>query len=217
MKERFKKIKNVLLVVFLSVAGMWEYMQFFMYHDFPQAVVVLPIIGFLAGFFLKKWGFLTLATTALMSLVFQWIQSPQDTLGYVETSKVAIILQILPAVLAFLLLGILGGLVASIFLQKERNITLRILCLGMGIILTLGSGIFLFRNPLYPFVARQKISQYAKKYDTKEYPVSEVNVYYSFSDLEYLGRVVMSDGVIHPLAHHRSTGEVTEENAEEKN
>ena len=41
--------------------------------------------------------------------------------------------------------------------------------------------------------------------------VSDVVVYYSYTDLQYLGRVVMSDGVIYPLSHDMKTGEVKEE------
>ena len=97
MKERFKKIMNVLYLVIFSIAALWEYMQFFMYYDLPQIVVILPIIGLLAAVALKKWSFLLLGTTTLMAVVFQLIEDPQDGLGYVDTSKITIILKILPA------------------------------------------------------------------------------------------------------------------------
>ncbi|MGN1205669.1 MAG: hypothetical protein ACI4SQ_01635 [Eubacterium sp.] len=211
MKERFKKIMNVLCLVIFSVAALWEYMQFFMYYDLPQIVVILPIIGLLAGMILRKWSFLLLGTTTLMAIVFQIIQDPQDGLGYVEISKVSVVLKILPAVLLFLLIGIVAGLLASVVFHKKRNISVRILCCGFGILLALAGGIILFRNPLYPFAARHQIRQYAQKFDTKEYPVSDVVVYYSYSDLQYLGRVVMSDGAMYALSHDRITGEVKEE------
>ena len=211
MKERFKKIMNVLLLVILSIAALWEYMQFYMYYDLPQIVVVLPIIGLLAAVALKKWSFILLGTTALTSIVFQIIEDPQDGLGYVDTSKIEIIVKILPAVLLFLLIGIAAGLLVRMAFHKDRHISLRILFCGLGIIIALAVGITLFRNPLYPFIARHQIHQYAQKYDTKEYPVSDVVVYYSYTDLQYLGRVVMSDGVIYPLSHDMKTGEVKEE------
>lgn len=201
---------NVLLLVIFSIAALWEYMQFFMYYDLPQIVVVLPIIGLLAAVFLKKWSLLLLGTTTLMSIVFQIIQDPQDGLGYVEISKPTIVLRILPAVLLFLLIGIVGGLLVRVCFCKDRHISLRIFCCGVGILMALAGGIFFFRNPLYPFIAKHQIHAYAKKYDTKEYPVSEVVVYYSYTDLQYLGRVVMSDGAIHPLSHDMSSGEVKE-------
>ena len=63
MKERFKKIMNVLYLVIFSIAALWEYMQFFMYYDLPQIVVILPIIGISqrppyqsAHFILRTWG-----------------------------------------------------------------------------------------------------------------------------------------------------------------
>ena len=211
MKERFKKIMNVLLLVIFSITALWEYMQFYMYYDLPQIVVVLPIIGLLAAVALKKWSFILLGTTALTSIVFQIIEDPQDGLGYVDTSKIEIIVKILPAVLLFLLIGIAAGLLVRMAFHKDRHISLRILFCGLGIIIALAVGITLFRNPLYPFIARHQIHQYAQKYDTKEYPVSDVVVYYSYTDLQYLGRVVMSDGVIYPLSHDMKTGEVKEE------
>lgn len=211
MKERFKKIMNVLYLVIFSIAALWEYMQFFMYYDLPQIVVILPIIGLLAAVALKKWSFLLLGTTTLMAVVFQLIEDPQDGLGYVDTSKITIILKILPAVLLFFVIGIVAGLLVRMAFRKDRHISLRILFCGLGVLLALAAGIVLFRNPLYPFVARHQIHQYAQKYDKKEYPVSDVVVYYSYTDLQYLGRVVMSDGVIYPLSHDMKTGEVKEE------
>lgn len=202
---------NVLYLVIFSIAALWEYMQFYMYYDLPQIVVVLPIIGLLAAVALKKWSFILLGTTALTSIVFQIIEDPQDGLGYVDTSKIEIIVKILPAVLLFLLIGIAAGLLVRMALRKDRHISLRILFCGLGIIISLAAGIILFRNPLYPFITRHQIHQYAQKYDTKEYPVSDVVVYYSYTDLQYLGRVVMSDGVIYPLSHDMKTGEVKEE------
>lgn len=211
MKERFKKLMNVLALVIFSIAALWEYMQFYMYYDLPQIVVVLPIIGLLAAVALKKWSFILLGTTALTSIVFQFIEDPQDGLGYVDTSKIEIIVKILPAVILFLLIGIAAGLLVRVAFRKDRHISLRILFCGLGIIVAFAAGIILFRNPLYPFIARHQIHRYAQKYDTKEYPVSDVVVYYSYTDLQYLGRVVMSDGVIYPLSHDMKTGEVKEE------
>lgn len=202
---------NVLALVIFSIAALWEYMQFYMYYDLPQIVVVLPIIGLLAAVALKKWSFILLGTTALTSIVFQLIEEPQDGLGYVDTFKIEIIVKILPAVLLFLLIGIAAGLLVRAAFRKDRHISLRILFCGLGIIVAFAAGIILFRNPLYPFIARHQIHQYAQKYDTKEYPVSDVVVYYSYTDLQYLGRVVMSDGVIYPLSHDMKTGEVKEE------
>ena len=125
MKERFKKIMNVLYLVIFSIAALWEYMQFFMYYDLPQIVVILPIIGLLAAVALKKWSFLLLGTTTLMAVVFQLIEDPQDGLGYVDTSKITIILKILPAVLLFLLIGIVAGLLVRMAFRKDRHISLR--------------------------------------------------------------------------------------------
>lgn len=210
MSERFKKIAAGLLIIVCSLAGMWEYMQLYMYFDLPQAVVILPVAGFVAGIALRKAGFLVPAVAAVTSVVYQMVESRSSSIGIVETSKFNIILNLLPVILLLMLLGVAGGLLVRVLLERKKPLVVGIVCGVLGLVLSFGGGIFLFQNPLYPFLAKNAIQKYAEKYNSADYPVSEVSVVYSFDDLEYEGRVVMSDGRVYALYHDRSTGEVSE-------
>ncbi len=66
----------------------------------------------------------------------------------------------------------------------------------------------MFGNPLYPFKARFDINRYVQKYESENYPISKISVYYSMEDLEYQGKVEMSDGVIFVVYHERESGNV---------
>ena len=59
-------------------------------------------------------------------------------------------------------------------------------------------------------MAKAAVDRYAKKFESDSYKISEVSVYYSLEDLQYQGRVVMSDGIVYALYHDRGSGEVTE-------
>ena len=73
MKERFKKIITGLLLTAFSVAGLWEYMQLYLYFDLPQAVVILPVVGAVAAVVLKKLSLIVPALTAVISIVYQMV------------------------------------------------------------------------------------------------------------------------------------------------
>lgn len=201
MKERLKIILSGLGIIILAIIGLWEYMQMFMYFDLPQVIVIMPLVGAAAAICLRKYSFLVLASTAAVCIVYQMVAGG-------EISKAAIILNILPIILIFTLVGIAGGFLVRVLINGQRPKAVGILCCVLGVVFTLGGGIAMFRNPLYPFVARHAINSYAQKFDTEDYRVSKVSVYYSIEDLEYQGRVEMSDGVIYAIYHERATGKV---------
>lgn len=210
MKERFKKISAGLLITLLSLVGLWEYMQLYLYFDIPQAVVALPAAGALSAILLKKMGWVVPGASLLICVVYQLVEKRSSSVGIVETSKLKVILSVLPVVLIFLVLGIAGGLLVRVLIQRKRPLAVGILCCLLGVLITFGGSVVMFGNPLYPFMAKASVGHYAKKFESASYKISEVSVYYSLEDLQYQGRVVMSDGVVYALYHDRATGEVTE-------
>lgn len=210
VKERWKTIRTGLVLVIASVLGLWEYIQLFQYYDVPQAIVVLPIVGCVTVILCRKFSFVLPVTTMALAAVYQFAEKEVNTLGIVETSKVSILLNLLPFLVLFLGLGIGGGFLIRVLLNGEKSKTVGIVCCIFGVILTLGGGIFMFGNPLYPFVAKYQINQYAQKFEADHDHISEVKVYYSYDELQYQGQVVMLDGVIYALYHDKESGEVTE-------
>lgn len=210
MKERFKKISKGLMIIVFSLAGMWEYMQLYLYFDLPQVIVLMPVFGCLAAIFLKKISFVVPAVTIVISVVYQMIENRVSAAGIVENSKINIILNILPVIILFMMLGIGAGFLVRVLINRKKSRAVGIICCVLGIVLTFGSGVMMFGNPLYPFLARGAVGSYAEKYDDQGYRVSQVVVFYSLEELEYGAKVIMSDGVVHALYHDRMTGEVYE-------
>ncbi|MCI9537674.1 MAG: hypothetical protein HFG35_05215 [Eubacterium sp.] len=210
MKERFKKISAGLLIILLSLVGLWEYMQLYLYFDIPQAVVLLPVAGALSAIFLKKLGWVVPGAAILICIVYQMVEKRSSSVGIVETSKIKIILYILPVVIILMLLGMAGGFLVRVLIRRKRPLAVGILCGLLGVLITFGGSVVMFGNPLYPFMAKAAVDRYAKKFESDSYKISEVSVYYSLEDLQYQGRVVMSDGIVYALYHDRGSGEVTE-------
>ncbi|MCI8364445.1 MAG: hypothetical protein HFG34_05790 [Eubacterium sp.] len=215
MKERFKKISAGLLITLLSLVGLWEYMQLYLFFDIPQAVVILPVVGALSAILLKKLGWVVPGAAVLICIVYQLVEKRSSSVGIVETSKVKVILSILPVIIIFMILGIAGGFLVRVLIRRKRSLAVGIFCCLLGVFLTFGSSVVMFGNPLYPFMAKASINQYAKKFQSDSYKISEVSVYYSLEDLQYQGRVVMSDGIVYALYHDRASGEVTESSMNE--
>ncbi len=215
MRERLKKISAGLLIILLSLVGLWEYMQLYLYFDIPQAVVILPVAGALSAIFLKKLAWVVPGASMLICIVYQLVEKRSSSVGIVETSKLKVILSILPVIIIFMAVGIAGGFLVRVLIQRKRPLAVGILCCLLGVLITFGGSVVMFRNPLYPFMAKASINQYAKKFQSDSYKISEVSVYYSLEDLQYQGRVVMSDGIVYALYHDRDTEEVTESNVNE--
>ncbi|MCM1245187.1 MAG: hypothetical protein NC293_06020 [Roseburia sp.] len=210
MKERFKKISKGLLIIVFSLVGMWEYMQLYFSFDLPQVIVLMPVFGCLAAVFLKKISFVVPIVTIVISSVYQMVENRVSAAGIAESSKINIILNILPVIIIFMMLGIAAGFLVRVLIDRKKSMAVGIICCVLGIVLAFGSGIVMFHNPLYPFFARNALDRYAAKYDREDYPVSETVIFYSMEELEYGAKVIMSDGVVYALYHDRETGEVYE-------
>lgn len=208
MKERLKIILTGLGIIIFAVIGLWEYIQMFLYFDIPQAIVVMPIAGMVAAITLRKYCFIILPSMAAVSVVYQLVEDQVSFVGTTDSSKIQIILNIIPILVAFMLIGIGGGFLVRVLINRNKSRGVSIICCVLGIFVTFGGSLVLFHNPLYPFMARHAIHRYAEKYDSEGYKVSEVTVYFSYEELEYQGWVVMSDGVIYPVYHERETGKV---------
>ena len=208
MKERMKIIKIGLGIIIFAVVGLWEYMQLYLYFDIPQIVVIMPIVGMLAALLLRRWCFVVPLATAAVSIVYQLVETKTNAAELFASSKWSIIINLLPIIVAFMLLGTAGGFLIRVLINRNKSRMVGIISCFLGILITFGSSVILVRNPLYPFMARHAIHEYAQKYDSDGYQVSKVIVYYSFADLEYQGSVVMSDGVVYAVYHQQSTGKV---------
>lgn len=201
MKERFQKIMKGLWILICSIGGLWEYMQLSTHFDMPQVVFVVPILGMLAAIFLGKLSFLVLGTTSVLTFVFQLVQ---------EKFQITIFLNNLPVILIFMGLGIGGGFLLRVLICRKKSVAIGIVCAILGLFISFGFGFAAFHNPFYPIQARIAIDKYADKYRSEEYPVSEVEIYYSYEDSEYHGQVIMSDGYRYALYHNREKGNVYE-------
>lgn len=209
MKERLKIILTGLGIIVFSILGLWEYMQMQIGYDVPQVVVVMPVAGLLAAALLGKFSFAVPVCTIAVSVVYQMAGS-EEINQIVTNSKFNTILNILPYIIIFEMIGIAGGFLVRVLLKGRKSKAIGIVCCVLGVLLGFAGGVVMFGNPLYPFMARHALTSYAEKYDTENYKVSDVVVYYSMEEMEYQGRVVMSDGVIYALYHTKETGEVTE-------
>lgn len=208
VKERKRIIFTGLGILLFSIAGLWEYMQMQTGFDVPQTVVVMPVVGMLCAVCLQKSGFIVPVCTIVISVVFQMV-SGEEFKQIVINSKINTILNLLPYIIIFEMLGMAGGFLIRVIINRKKPVAAGIICGIAGLFLTFGSGVLMYGNPLYPFLARQAVTSCAKKYDTGEYKISQVIVSYSMEDMEYQGKVVMSDGVIYALYHSKETGEVT--------
>lgn len=200
MKERSEIIWAGLGIIIFTVAGMWEYIQLYANYDLPQVMVVMPLIGCLAAVLLRKYSFIVPGTVVIMSVIYQFMESRTDAL--------AKSCMLLPVPVLFLMLGIAGGFLVRVLINGNKPRAVGIVCCVLGVVLTFGAGVAVFRNPLYPFAARHSMNSYAEKYNSEEYPVGKVWVYYNTANMEYEGQVIMSDGERAVFYHEKSTGKV---------
>lgn len=215
MRERLKKhgtmIRTGLIIIVLSVVGLIEYTQLVQSFDLPQMMLVIPLMGALAMIFLGKWSFAVPGCTIFLSCIYQILAVSSNALAELQTntrSIVIILLECLSVLLVFELVGMAGGALVRILVKKKKALWLGVICLVAGVILTLGPYFILFRNPLYPLLARQKLVSYAEEHFT-DYPIVEKNVYYSMNVSDYRCRVVMSDGQVR-IIYIGMDGEVTQ-------
>ena len=198
MKERMKKIRTGLILIALTVVGLLEYVQLVQAFDLPQMMLVIPIVGALAMIFLGKIGFAVPICTVLLACFYQILAGDANAIAELQTSarSIAIILmECLSILLAFELIGMGGGALIRILAQKKKSLCTGVACTVVGVLLILGPYVALFHNPLYPVMARHKLTSYAEEHFT-DYPIAEKKVYYSMQVSDYQCRVAMADGQI---------------------
>lgn len=200
MKEHSKIIWAGLGIIIFTVAGLWGYIQLYTNYDLPQVMVVMPLTGCLAAVLLRKYSFIVPGAVVVMSAIYQFLESHTDAL--------AKWCMLFPVPILFLMLGIAGGFLVRVLINGNKSRAAGIICCVLGAVLTFGAGVAVFRNPLYPFMARHSMNSYAEKYKSEEYPVSGVWIYFNVANMEYEGQVIMSDGARAVFYHEKSTGKV---------
>lgn len=200
MRERFKKHGKLmgmgLVTIAFAIAGLVEYTQLVQAFDLPQVMLITPLLGAFAMIILRKYSFFVPACTILLACVYQILAGGSNAIANLQTgakSVAIILLQCLSVLLVFELLGMAGGALIRVLIGKKKGLGVGVPCCIVGIILILGPYFVLFRNPLYPLLARNKLTSYAKEHFAND-PVVERKVYYSLQKSDYQCRVVMSDG-----------------------
>lgn len=202
MRERLKKRGKLmgmgLITVAFAIVGLVEYTQLVQAFDLPQMILLMPLVGALAMIILRKYCFFVPACTILLACVYQILAGDSNAIADLQTgarSIAIILLQCLSVLLAFELLGMVGGALIRVLIGKKKGICVGVICCIVGVILTLGPYFALFHNPFYPLLARNKLKSYAEEHFADE-PIVEKRVYYSLQKSEYQCRLVLSDGQI---------------------
>ena len=199
MKEqRMKILRKGLILIVLAVVGLVEYVQLVQAFDLPQMMFVIPLVGALAMIFLGKLSFAVPVCTIFLACVYQILVGKSNAIAELQTSArsiAVILLECLSVLLFFGLMGMGGGALIRVLIQKKKNLSIGVTCCVVGVLLVLGLFFLLFHNPLYPIRARQKLSAYAEEHFT-DYPIAEKKMYYSMKVSDYQCRVVMADGQI---------------------
>lgn len=198
MKERWIKIRTALCVIFFTVIGLLEYVQLMESFDLPQIILLMPVVGALTMITLKKWSFLVPVLTIVFSCIYQITAGNANAIYELRsnaTSVALVLLQCLSVLLIFQGMGMGGGALIRVLINKNKKAGLGIVSCVLGLVLTLGPYLTIFHNPLYPLSARLALKQKAEQQFT-DYAIGGKRVYYSLQDSQYVCRVSMSDGQI---------------------
>lgn len=198
MKERWRTIRTGLLMIALSVIGLLEYVQLVQAFDLPQMMLVIPLVGALAMILLKKMSFVVPVCTILLACIYQILAGDSNAIAELQTSaaSIAIILmECLSILVVFELIGMGGGALIRVLLNKKKGLWIGGICCILGVAIIVGPYFLLFHNPLYPLSARNKLTSYAEEHFT-DYPIADKKVYYSMQFSDYQCRVAMADGQI---------------------
>ncbi len=198
LRQRRKLIGTGLVIIVLTIAGLIEYAQLVQAFDIPQMLLVIPLVGALAMILLGKLSFSVPVCTVLLACVYQILAGDSNAVVNLQTSagSIALILmECLSVLLLFELLGMGGGALIRILIQKKGRLAVGVICCVIGIIVIVGPYLALFHNPLYPVLARHRLGAYAKEHFT-DYPIADKKIYYSMKVSDYQCRVVMADGQI---------------------
>lgn len=198
LRQRRKLIGTGLLIIVLTIAGLIEYAQLVQAFDIPQMLLVIPLVGALAMILLGKLSFFVPVCTVLLACVYQILAGDSNAVVNLQTnagSIALILMECLSVLLLFELLGMGGGALIRILIQKKGRLIVGVICCVIGIIVIVGPYLALFHNPLYPVIARRRLGAYAREHFT-DYPIADKKIYYSMKVSDYQCRVVMADGQI---------------------
>lgn len=199
MRERWSKIRTGLFIILFVVIGVVEYVQLMNSFDVPQVILVMPIVGAMSFITLRKYSFLVPVCTILLACAYQITAGEANAIRYLQTTApgiARILLYVLPICILFELVGIGGGALIRVLINRKKHIAVGVLCCLAGLLLVFGPYGFLYRNPLYPIQARLALGRYAENTFT-DYPISEKAVYFDIATSRYRCRVTMADGALH--------------------
>ncbi|MCH5251583.1 MAG: hypothetical protein J1F22_01300 [Lachnospiraceae bacterium] len=211
MKERWIKIQTALIVLVLVAFGVVEYIQLMNAFDLPQVMLVMPVTGAVSVIVLKKFSFLVPVGTALLACMYQIVAGDSNAITYLQTnagSVLRILAYVLPICLLFMLLGMGGGALIRVLINRKKKIAVGVVCLIAGLVIIFTPYLFVFGNPLYPIQARIRLNRYAEENFTDD-EITEKRIYFSMQTSDYQCRVFMSDGVLHQIGIDEN-GDVTE-------
>ena len=212
MKERWKTICTGLLIIAFTIVGVLEYMQLMQSFDLPQMLFVIPLVGAVSMIVLKKLSFLVPVCTILLSCIYQILAGDSNAVARLQTnaSSVTIILvECLSILLVFEFIGIGGGALIRVLIDKKKSLAVGIIACVAGVLVTVGPYLAMFHNPLYPILARQQLNKYADEHFT-DYAISDKSIYFSMQTSDYVCRVSMADGEIRVIYFDKA-GMITEQ------
>lgn len=198
MKERWKTIRIAIWMIVYIILGVWQYVQLMKYFDLPQILMIAPLLGAAAMLTLKKRSFFVLAGTVVLSCMYQILAGDANAVARLQTNAVSvtvILFQCLSVLILLELVGMGGGALLRFLLDKEKKLLMRIVTCTLGVLLIVGPYLVMFRNPLYPIMARKELKTYAEEHFT-DYPIAGKMVYFSMQNSDYVCRVLMADGQI---------------------
>lgn len=198
MGKHKKKVYMGVVTALFTILGMLEYVQLMQSFDLPQIILVMPIIGALSMILLGKWSFLVPVLTTGCACLYQIVAGNANAIYELRTNPASIVIVLLECVsvlLVFEMIGIAGGALIRVLIRGKQNRMARILCGMLGVVLSVGSYLAVFHNPLYPVTARVELNQKAEE-QWKDSVIADKKIYYSLQSSSYVCRVMMSDGEI---------------------
>lgn len=211
MKEKWIKIRTVVLIIALVVVGVLEYIQLMDSFDLPQVMLVMPIVGAVSFITLKKYSFAVPVCTILFACAYQIVAGDANAMTYLQTdagSIARVLMYVLPVCMLFELLGMGGGALIRVLINRKKKPAIGVLCMVLGLFIVFGPYEVIFKNPLYPIQARIRLERFADEAYT-DYKIGEKNVYFNLNTSSYQCRVSMVDGVIR-LIYFDENGNVTD-------
>lgn len=211
-RSKYFVIKTSIIVLVLSLVGTFEYSQLMYCYDMPQMVLVMPIVGALAVILLNKLWFSVPFATIVLSVGYQIISGDEGVISDLRKNAsgiFSIVIKILPVLLIFLCIGLVGGALFRFLFNKKKDKVLAVVMAIIGVVIVFVPYIFLYQNPIYPITARNELKSYAKAHCT-DYAIHGMDVYFDLVTSKYKIKVTMADGVKRVFCYDAS-GKISDE------